>query len=206
VRLVCDLRRPDERESQPNPDFGPDVRSLSWDDKQESALLQALPEPQAVDRSLARQVMVRHYASMPTRLASQVRGMFRGLAQGPGTPMILHCTAGKDRTGFAAAMLLSALGVPRDAIVDDYLLTNSAVDLRARLVNDVTGFGVAPSTRFIMELRPESQDAVLAADADYLLAAFDAIESTQGSVAAYLRDVIGCDDAMRGKIEQSTLT
>jgi protein-tyrosine phosphatase len=119
--------------------------------------------------------------------------------------MILHCTAGKDRTGFLVAMLLSALGVPRDAIFEDYLLTNASVDLRARLVADESGFGLAPSTRFIMELQPEAREAVLAADADYLRAAFAAIEASHGTVGEYLRSVIGVDDDTREAIERAML-
>jgi len=206
VRLICDLRRPDERASQPNPDFGPGVSSVCWDEIQDSALMQSLPEPSAVDGSLARKVMLRHYAGMPTRLAAHVRGMFHALAHGPGSPMILHCTAGKDRTGFSAALLLSALGVPRDAIVEDYLLTNASADLRARLVKDESGFGLAPSTRFIMELQPEAREAVLAADADYLRAAFTAIEVAHGTVDDYLRAVLGVDDATRKSLERTMLT
>ena len=105
----------------------------------------------------------------------------------------LHCTAGKDRTGFAAALLLTALGVPREAVIDDYLLTNTAVDLRSQLMNDQSGFGIAPSTRFMVDLRRDAQDALLAADADYLQAAFDALEASHGSVDAYLSGAIGCD-------------
>jgi protein-tyrosine phosphatase len=205
LRLVCDLRRPDERASQPNPEFGPDVRSIAWDTSEEGAFLKALPDPRSIDPGRAHKLMARHYAGMPARLTPHLRGMFHELARGAGIPMIVHCTAGKDRTGFAVAMLLSALDVPRDAIFDDYLLTNSAVDLRARLLDDDSGFGVAPSTRFMVELRPAAQDALLSAHADYLQSAFDAVESTHGSVEAYLRDAIGCDAAMRDRIEQAVL-
>lgn len=205
VRLVCDLRRPDERATQPNPDFGAGVRQVSWGLPQEGAFLRALPAPETIDVTLARRLMMRHYAGMPARLEPHLRGMFGELSNDPGVPTIVHCTAGKDRTGFAAALLLTALGVPREAVIDDYLLTNTAVDLHSQLTNDQSGFGIAPSTRFMVDLRHEAQDVLLAADADYLQAAFDALEASHGSVDAYLSSAIGCDSAMRAQLEQALL-
>jgi protein-tyrosine phosphatase len=117
--------------------------------------------------------------------------------------MILHCTAGKDRTGFAAALLLTLLGVPRETIVEDYLLTNSSVDLRARLVADESGLGIPQGRRYMVELPAEALDAVLAADADYLLGALDAAEASHGSIDAYLRDAAGVSDDMRCVLERA---
>ena len=54
VRLVCDLRRPDERATQPNPDFGGGVRQVAWGLPQEGAFLRALPAPETIDLALAR--------------------------------------------------------------------------------------------------------------------------------------------------------
>ncbi|HEX7374558.1 MAG TPA: tyrosine-protein phosphatase, partial [Steroidobacteraceae bacterium] len=132
IGTVVDLRRPDERRSQPNPDFGAGVTQLCWNDTQDVGLGKALPDPAALTPELARKVMMRHYEGMPTRLLPHVQGLFGALTHDPARPLLLHCTAGKDRTGFAAALLLTVLGVPRDLIVADYLLTNQAVDLRAR--------------------------------------------------------------------------
>jgi protein-tyrosine phosphatase len=206
VRTVCDLRRLDERSSQPNPHFGPGVVQLHWDDGREGSPLQGLSFSQSVDRPAVKTAMIRMYAGMPARMATRVRGMFAALLSGPGVPMILHCTAGKDRTGFSAAMLLTALGVPRDVVVEDYLLTNVAVDLRARLLEaGSTGFGVAPSAEPILAMAADAQEAVLAADADYIAASFASIEGEHGSVAEYLRGVIGLDDTAREKLARSML-
>ena len=46
---------------------------------------------------------------------------------------MVHCSAGKDRTGIAVALVLLALGVPREAVIDDYVLTNTTVNLRRQL-------------------------------------------------------------------------
>jgi protein-tyrosine phosphatase len=205
IRTVVDLRRPDERRSQPNPDFGTGVTQLSWDDTQDVGLGKALPDPAAMTPELARRVMMRHYEGMPTRLSPHVQGLFRALVTVPDHPLILHCTAGKDRTGFTAALLLTTLGVPRDQIVADYLLTNQTVDLRARLVEDETGLGIPQGRSYMGQLPAAALQAVLAADADYLAAALSAVERAHGSVNRYLRDAIGIDEDDLATLAQSLL-
>lgn len=205
LHFVCDLRRPDERERQPNPDFGAGVTQLAWSDTQDVGLGKTLPDPSALDRELARKVMIRHYEGMPTRLAPHVGGFFQGLRARPDAPALVHCTAGKDRTGFVVGLLLTALGVPRETIVEDYLLTNRTVDLRARLLEDETGLGIPQGRRYMVDMPSDALDAVLAADADYLLAAFAAAERAHGSVEAYLADVHGVDARVRDSLAAALL-
>jgi protein-tyrosine phosphatase len=100
-------------------------------------------------------------------------------------PAVLHCTAGKDRTGFAAALVLAALGVPRDAIVDDYLESNARLAHRhATILEDARGRvdDVEP-LRALLQVRRE-----------YLEAGLDAIEHDHGSLDAYLRGPLGLAD------------
>ncbi len=83
LQLVCDLRRPDERERQPNPDFGQGVDQLAWSDTQDVGLAKSLPDPASMTHELARKVMIRHYAGMPTRLAPHVGGLWAALQRQP---------------------------------------------------------------------------------------------------------------------------
>lgn len=116
---------------------------------------------------------------------------FQALAD-PGTGAVLiHCAAGKDRTGLLAALTLRLLDVDDDDIVADYLLTNAGRDiealvprLRARLARSGASIG------------EDAARAMLRADASWLAAADAAIEAACGSVRAYLRDRVGVDDAM----------
>jgi protein-tyrosine phosphatase len=102
-------------------------------------------------------------------------------------PLLYHCSAGKDRTGWLSALLLGALGVDRPAIVEDYLLTNevSAVDMDkvVELLN--ARKGVPPDV-----LRP-----VLDAAPEYLDAAFAQVDTEFGGLDRYLRAGLGLDDA-----------
>ena len=206
IRAVCDLRRVDERTVHPDPHFGPDVAYLHWDSPFEVSPLRAQSFAQSAGRTAARDAMIAMYARMPVTLVDRVRGMFASLLQGPGAPLILHCAAGKDRTGFAVAMLLSVLGVPRDVIFADYVLTNQAVDLRAQLLGaSMEGLGLTTTVALILALPKAAQDAVLAADADYLTASFDAIESGHGSVDEYLVSVLGVDSDARRQLADALL-
>lgn len=87
------------------------------------------------------------------------------------TPVVFHCTAGKDRTGFAAALLLSVLGVDRDTIMQDYLLTNRLY----RRTPLAEGSGPAHIMEVVWQVQPA-----------FLQAAFDVIDRDYGGVSAYL--------------------
>jgi protein-tyrosine phosphatase len=92
------------------------------------------------------------------------------------TPQVFHCTAGKDRTGFAAALLLSALGVDRATIEHDYLLTNRLYRRDPRL----EGKGPAHVMKVLWQVQPE-----------FMQAAFDEVDTRHGGIQGYLQGAIG---------------
>jgi protein-tyrosine phosphatase len=189
LRAVCDLRRNAERARDPNPDFGPQVRRFEWDTGQEasSILDRDFTGADAAARAQAR--MLRMYARMPFELQPRFAGVFAALAHAASGATIVHCTAGKDRTGVAIALVLTMLGVPRDVVVEDYALTNHAVDLRAQLLgHKAAGAGLAANADPLLALPQDALDVVLAAHPDYLLASLDAIDARHGSVEAYVLD------------------
>ncbi len=101
-------------------------------------------------------------------------------------PLVFHCTAGKDRTGFAAALILLTLGVPRDVVMHDYLLTNS-------LYRRPEGMG---------SHAPEEVLAVLwRVQEEFLDAALHMVDNDFGGVQAYLVDVLGVDVAAQKELE-----
>ncbi len=91
-------------------------------------------------------------------------------------PLVFHCTAGKDRTGFAAALILLALGVPRPVVMQDYLLSNELFRMPPVLR------GRAPS---------EVLDVLWRVQADFLDSALHAVESDYGNVPRYLETALG---------------
>jgi protein-tyrosine phosphatase len=96
-------------------------------------------------------------------------------------PVLFNCSAGKDRTGIAAALLLDLLGVDRDVILDDYRLTEQAFNFRA-LVDNHSGDHA---------LSEDVVDALIAAHPDYLNACFEQITNQHGDVAGYFDEVLG---------------
>ncbi len=101
-------------------------------------------------------------------------------------PLLLHCTSGKDRTGFAAALLLAAVGVPRETVFQDYALTN----FYRRPVPHL----FAPGTP------DEVTKLLLSAQPKYLEAAFDEIDRVHGSFESYLNQALGVDDFARRRL------
>jgi protein-tyrosine phosphatase len=115
---------------------------------------------------------------MLTDHATTFGSLYTHLAGGDGLPAVFHCTAGKDRTGIAAALLLLVLGVPEPIVLDDYELSTQ-FRLERRLV----------------ELRPKLEDAgidlekvrpFLSAPREVLAASLDWLHDTYGTVDAYL--------------------
>jgi protein-tyrosine phosphatase len=108
--------------------------------------------------------------------------LFASIREAPG-PVVYHCTAGKDRTGWATAVLLTILGVPRDVVMEDYLASNNYLVEKNR--QRVAGMaGDTDRLQPIFWVRPA-----------YLDAAFNEVESAYGSFERYLRDALGLDEA-----------
>ena len=109
---------------------------------------------------------------------------YRGLLGENRSPSLFHCTTGKDRTGWAAASFLSLMGVSRDDVFHDYLLTND------RLVP-----ALAPVFAKFEEAGgdPDLLNEVLGVRAAYLEAAFDEVDSLHGSIEAYFADGLKLD-------------
>jgi protein-tyrosine phosphatase len=129
-----------------------------------------------------------------------VYGAFlRDLAAEENLPLLFHCTAGKDRAGFAAAALLLALGVTREAVMQDYLKTNeysaSSTDRTLMMLRVASLFRTTPEeARPLFEARPE-----------YLQAAFDTIDARYGGEVAFLRDGLGLDEATLSRLRANLL-
>ena len=112
--------------------------------------------------------------------AGPVFGHLFSMLAGPScAPAVFHCTAGKDRTGLTAALLLAALGVDRSVILDDYELTN---DLKpAALVPDVVDLFVAEG------IGREAALAILGAPRWAMAEALEVVDDTYGGIDDYLQ-------------------
>lgn len=124
------------------------------------------------------------YVSILASSAQQFAELARAVIAASGTDrpgVIFHCTAGKDRTGLAAAILLSIAGVPRDAVVADYTQTemNLAGPFADSLIALITGFG--------LPLTPKLEELATKSPAGAIEAALAWIAEHHGDAAAYLQ-------------------
>jgi len=204
VQVIVDLRRPMERSREP---------SRRWDDFDGHVVENDHEEPhkdwsvmlkhaERIDAEWFYEDSLAFYRAAPfePRHVDLFRRYFEALGQAEGA-ILVHCAAGKDRTGMICALTHHLAGVHRDDTLADYLATNDPERMDARVeflgpwIADLTGRTVA-------------EDALRVAvrvDAAYLDAAFEQIEATSGSVDAYLTDVLGVDSALRERIESRIL-
>jgi len=145
----------------------------------------------------AHRFMTEEYLRFPTLGGAQraVRQVISLLADE--RPVIAHCFAGKDRTGFTVATVLDAIGVDRDAIVADFLRSNDAVPrLREQILTSIRERTDTSEEITFAEAR--LTDAVLGVEEDYLDASRQSIEQNYGSLQGYL-DTAGvtADDLAR---------
>jgi protein tyrosine/serine phosphatase len=148
----------------------------------------------AFDVAAARRTMLERYAGLPfrQRLGNVYRRYFALLAETWG-PTLVHCTAGKDRTGFLVALLHHALGVHRDDIFEDYLLTNTVGDVPAR----VAALRRDLERRFGAPMSDEAVNVVVSVDPQFLQTAFDSVTERYGTVDVYLAEVLGVTPQVR---------
>jgi protein-tyrosine phosphatase len=107
--------------------------------------------------------------------------LFEILANEDSLPVVLHCTAGKDRTGVSTAFLLSILGVSRDVIEADYLLTNLDTERQADFIESTVGYPEGYGRERMIAAAGVPEDALK----DFL----DGVESKWGSAIGYLEEI-----------------
>lgn len=115
-------------------------------------------------------------------------------------PLLIHCSAGKDRTGIVCGLILALLNVPMDAILEDYMLSaapEATRALRPEILRRIDAHGLMPPDENILE-------AMLTVEPDYLLASFAAIEREFGSLSAYL-DAIGAAPRLANRLRRRLL-
>lgn len=189
IRAICDFRRGNERTAEPTRWHGPDVDYFCRDYSESSGLLGEMLRRDGATPHDMRQAMIALYRVIPVDHAESYRAMFARIAEGR-LPLLINCSAGKDRTGVGAALILAALGVPRAAIVQDYLATNAHADWDWLLGQRDTLMARARLAR------AEALEPVLKAEAVYLDTLFATLDADHGGVDGYL-DMLGVDAAAR---------
>lgn len=193
LRSVFDLRHASEREQRPSrhhPDAQHHTHAIGFFPHGSEALMAGVRSRQ-LSAEEAQCLLLAMYRRFPVDHAATYAGLLQALLAPEALPALIHCTSGKDRTGFGVAVLLMALGVPRETIVDDYLLTNQyRRDLSFMLGHDVD---------------PEVMAVVKAADPAFLLAAFGVIDAAWGGTEGFLRQGLGLSAADQARLQDLLL-
>lgn len=143
-----------------------------------------------IDVETARARMMDTYRSMPYRgaLVETMKLYFSALSQND-SPSLIHCVAGKDRTGLAVALLHLLVGVHSDDVMQDYLLTNSAGNIEARIAQG----GAHLRGRYGREISDDAIRALMSVEEDYLKSALDVITQDHGNIEKYAETILGVD-------------
>jgi protein-tyrosine phosphatase len=202
VKLVCDFRSDRERVANPDRtiDDAPEILDLPVD--QEGVDPEQLRTKIRTGGLVAlglEQTMRDAYRAFVTDYSEEWTAMFQRLVRKENLPTVVHCTAGKDRTGFASALVLLALGVSEEVVFEDYLSTNYYQQNFFRFV-----LRWIPLYSFF-RTDPEDLLPLIEARREYLQTALDEMVASYGSIDAYLEQALGLDTEMRAKLEHHFL-
>lgn len=199
LRYVVDLRGNSERERSPcRRSTGFNAQVMFHDGETAGLAPHIEAAGGASDVASARRAMLATYEDIAFRpsLTSILRRMFAEALAEDGA-ILVHCHAGKDRTGIAVALVHHILGVHRDDMMADYLLTNTAGNNEKRIADALA----QQAAGGVMEKVPEEAIRVLMnVDEAYLATALAAIERRHGTIDAYLEEVLGVDAAARSAL------
>jgi protein-tyrosine phosphatase len=205
VRTVYDLRTADERDAAP--DILPSgARGVALDvlaDKGirsiPAQMLQVIADPMIAERELGGGRAIeyfegsyRDFVLMPSAVSSY-RALFDGLASDGTMPALVHCTTGKDRTGWATAALLLLVGVSEEDVFHDYLLTNKLL---------------LPSFSAVFERfvdaggDPALLEPVLGVRQQYLEVSLAVMREHYGTIEGYFTDGLGLDTAVQAVLRE----
>jgi protein-tyrosine phosphatase len=206
LAVIVDLRRPEERRRTPSrrpPACAARIVTSDIDENPDD------PDPwltflkgSDLTATSFRTYLIDYYRAAPftPRHVDLFSRYFRALAEADG-PVLIHCAAGKDRTGILAALTHHLAGVHDDDIIEDYLLTNDEARFERR--RPMVLEHIAETTGRTPD--PEIAPVVMGVEAVYLAEAFEAIRQSHGSLDAYLQGALGVDAVLREKLEARLL-
>ena len=195
IKSVVDFRSDEERNEEPDrltPDMTPILLPIKF-------------EPEGVTETLMRDLtfgdldssnLLRDFnVILIKEFTEEYRDFFRHIVDNGGEPFVLHCTAGKDRAGFGSAMILTVLGVPREKIIEDYLLTNTYVS------DHVESKLLETELKTFFRADSDNLRKINLVEERYIQAAFDTIDSHWGGMDQYISEGLNLTEEDINKIK-----
>lgn len=203
--LICDFRRVEEQQSDPSRLPGerqPIIASLPIIPGSNTRFMEEAEKNAGADFKFERQAMFDFMVEVNRDFAQGQRDtyarMFREILELEDARFLVHCAAGKDRTGFAAALVLLALGVPREVVMHDYMLTGRFFSPQIEMERLKNKYGME-------HIDSEAVMPMLEVHEDYLSRALQAIEQDYGSVENYLAEALGVGPAELAELKRRYL-
>ncbi len=184
IHRVCDFRGAQERLGAPCILPNAEVQALTIEPTVVQRLTERLDAGDVLTAADMVSLMQQTYRDFVHHNTPRFKALFAQLLASD-APLVFHCTAGKDRTGFAAALILLSLGVSREVVMQDYLLTNVLLKIPPHAGGPLT---------------PEVRDVLYRVQEDFLTAAFDVVEHDHGGLEAYLEHDLGVGPAERAQL------
>lgn len=204
IVTLVDLRRPNERERSPSrrwSGFAAQVIDNEMGATGPDPWLEFISSAELTEASV-HTYMDEYYRRLPfkERHIDLFRRFFMALAEAKG-PALIHCAAGKDRTGVLAALTHHIAGVADDDVIDDYLLTNDPTRFDRR------GHAFMSHIEAATGRRPSegAMRAAMGVEARYLAATFEVVKDAHGSLDGYLEQAVGLDAKTREAVRAHIL-
>lgn len=202
ITRICDFRRSDELQRNPTvPPFQVEINHLPIGDGSHHALIRQTFEAEDITQEEVRTFMRDINRELAFEHAETYKKYFSQLLElNAGESLLFHCSAGKDRTGFAAALTLMAVDVDRDNVLEDYMLSlrffnpdRELERIRAML----------PKERY-KDTDPELLRPILATDIEYIKTALDMVHEA-GGFQQYANDFLGLNHIALAELKKLLL-
>lgn len=209
ITTVCDFREADEREREPTNWAAGEIEYLTFappaeEEEEDNPMFAAFSNPESTPADV-RAAMAAGYPSILENEDEGYTAMFDQLAAGA-IPLAFNCSAGKDRAGTAAALLLTALGVPREQVVADYALSQVYVDYMGEFLSpEAQEKGKDGPYAFLYALPPEMVAPLMESNPIYIESTLDAMAAEHGSALAYIQAEFDVTDEELASIRSALL-
>jgi len=205
LKTLVDFRSSLEKEEEPN--YLPDpsgfrvveIPTLDDGNNEMAKDIMARIESGDFDGFDPNELMTTANRQFATQFTPQFRQFIQEVLAADGAPIVWHCTAGKDRTGFAAAILLRILGVPQEVVMQDYLASKQSAleDRKSQLLL---------LRVFKGEEAADKLAVLMGVEASWLDAAFEQIDTSWGSFDNYVHEGLGLSDEDIARLQATLLT
>ncbi|ARU29090.1 tyrosine-protein phosphatase [Cellvibrio sp. PSBB006] len=215
LSVMCDFRSREELQHEPTAwqSFAPQAKYLVVDYSMRDLISAegALRFDQVKTTADAQAMFKEFYRQGPYRFKGQLSEMFDDLAAGK-APLAFNCSAGKDRTGMAAALILTALDVPRNVVVEDYALTEKVADFgareqmrNARNKPNISDDKQAPHAG-IAAMPVEARQVFMGSDPMFIEAMFAELEKNHGSAMNFIREELAVSETELQRLRELYVT